>query len=359
MKKIILLIAMLTLVVSCVQPEVGYISDNITADSDNLFIPRGVFRTTPHPLYDGSSDPLEWKITGITDKTGKITNQLQEEHEIATWLKPFDPKTDTTLELALKKIQIKKTPSILINPISGEFYFTPATIKVLEDDFDVNVSVKNSKGERQLNKFVHVKLAPFNPVEFPTETRSRLQLGKADGAYDTGYTYSIFDDSDSKAKKALEGTDPYISIKKISEEPKLGVKVKMVVTDSYGLPINPSKVVFFPGGTDYLQNYHDNTIGTVVDAESTTFGLPAPPFPQHSKSFPDGPNAYLMYYLTTTDAFTVDKAAFEAANGVKNWAPYTDANGNIRNRAYIRWGIKVNDTGTWEIKMKIPFTKRK
>ena len=69
---------------------------------------------------------------------------------------------------------------------------------------------------------------------------------------------------------------------------------------------------------------------------------------------------YLMYYLTTGDAFTVDTEAWEAENGAYDWAPYTDEDtGNINNSAYIRWGIKINDSGTWELKMRIPYTKVK
>ena len=344
---------------SCEQPEVGYISDNIHSLQDNIDVPRGVFLTSPPPASEGSSYPLEWKITSITDKNGKVTTELQDQHEILTWLKPFDPNTDTTLELAMKKLELTKQPSILMNPVSGQFAFTQATRMVVNDEFTVNVNVKNVRGERQLDKFAHVKLGPFKQVEFPTEMRSWLQLGKGGGAWDAGATYTVLNDFDPEVPKVLNGTSRYITVKKVSDEPKQAIKVKMIIADSYGAAINPAKIVFFPSGATYLQNYHDNSIGVVTDAESSTFGLPAPPFPQYSRTY-TGTNAYLMYYLSTDDAFTVDKAAFEADKGPKNWAIYLDpTTGQIRNRAYIRWGIKINDTGTWEIKMKIPYTKKK
>ncbi len=362
MKKIIYFLVIATFVVSCQQPEVGYISDNIHSLQDTIVVPRGVFTTSPTPATEGSSYPMEWKITSITDKNGKPTSELQAEHDILIWLKPFNPNTDTTLELAMKKLELSKKPSILMNPVSGEFAFTQATQKVINNDFVVNVNVKNIRGERQLNKFTHVKLGSFNVVEFPTEMRSRLQLIKGSTTapvFDIGYTYSVLNDNDPKVPSVLDGTNRYITIKKISDEPKLGVKVKMIIADSYGVAVNPSKVVFFPNGAKYLQNYHDNTIGTVVDSESTTFGLPAPPFPQYARDY-NGTSAYLMYYLSTGDAFTVDKAVYESENGVKNWTAYIDpATGEIRNRAYIRWGMKINDTGTWEVKMKIPYTIKK
>ncbi len=362
MKKILFFLTLVTVVSSCEQPEVGYISDNIHSLQDTITVSRGLFTTSPPAAVEGSTYPMEWKITSITDKDGKVTNELQEEREILTWLKPFNPKTDTTMELAMKKLELTKKPAILMNVVSGQFAFTQATRDVVGSDFDINVNVKNVRGERQLDKFTHVKLGPFKQVEFPTEMRSRLQLGKGAGAWDIGDTYTIMNDFDPKIPSVLDGTSKYITITKISDEPKLAIKVKMIIADSYGVAVNPAKVIFYPEGTTYLPNFHDNTIGTVVDAESTTFGLPAPPLPQYSSKYPNpgDTNAFLMYYLSTEDAFTVDKAAYEAALGPKNWVLYTDpATGEIRNRAYIRWGMKINDTGTWEIKMKIPYTKKK
>ena len=359
MKKIIYFLMIAVFISSCEQPEVGYISDNIHSLQDNIVVPRGVFLTSPPPAVEGSTYPMEWKITSITDKDGKVTNELQDEHEILTWLKPFDPNTDTTLELATKKLELTKQPSILMNPVSGQFAFTQASRMVVNDDFDVNVNVKNVRGERQLDKFAHIKLGPFKQVEFPTEMRSRLQLGKGAGVWDIGYTHTVLNDNDPKAPKVLNGTDRYITIKKVSDEPKQAIKVKMIIADSYGVALDPSKILFFPDGAKYMQNYHDNSIGVVTDATGSTFGLPAPPFPQYARNY-GGVDAYLMYYLTTENAFTVDKVAYEADNGPKNWAAYVDpATGQIRNRAYIRWGMKINDSGTWEIKMKIPYTIKK
>jgi hypothetical protein len=359
MKKIIYLFGITLFMLSCEQPEVGYISDNIHSLQDTINVPRGAFFTSAPPAVEGSTYPLEWTITSISDKDGKPTSELQDIREILTWTAPFDPTTDTTLELAMKKLKLSKQPSIIMNPVSGEFIFTQASKSVVNDNFIVNVNAKNVRGERQLDKFTWVKMGPFIPVEFKTEMRSRLQLGKGGGVYDTGYNYSVLNDNDPKVSGVLNGTDPYITITKISDEPKLAVKVKMIIADSHGAVLNPNKVVFnYNGGSMPLQNYHENTIGTVLDSESTTFGLPAPPFPQYAKDY-SGNDAYLMYYLTTSDAFTVDKAAYEAANGAKDWNPYIDpATGRIRNRAYIRWGMKINDSGTWEIKMKIPFTTK-
>ncbi|QTE23711.1 DUF5007 domain-containing protein [Polaribacter cellanae] len=359
MKNLITILLFIVAVASCTPPEVGYIDDNIHALQDTIFVPRGTFLLSAVPAVEGSTYPLEWEITGITDADGNPTDELFEKHTITTWKAAYNPETDTTLELAKAKIQQTEEPSILISPVSGEIAFTGATKFVKEDIFKINVKVKNVKGERQLDNFVVVKLLPFAAVEFPTEMRSRLQLGKDDGSYDIGYTSSIKNGDDPESKKVLDGTHPYISVIKTSDEPAIGINVKMTIADSYDTPLDTDKIIFYPTGSTFLQNYHDNSTETTTNATNTIFSLPAPPFPQYARTY-SGNNSYLMYYLTKPTAFTVEKEAFEADNGAKDWTKYIDANtGEIRNRAYIRWGIKINDSGTWEIKMKIPYTKIK
>ncbi|MQY77779.1 MAG: hypothetical protein GH151_01070 [Bacteroidetes bacterium] len=358
MKKIIYFAIIMALITYCVPPEVGYISDNIHALEDTIFVPRGVFATSAAPAAEGSTYPMHWEFTDITDGNGTPTDALFTEYEILTWKSSFNPETDTTMAIASEKLELSDQPSILINTISGEMAFTQATKFVTENDiYHVSVNVSNVRGSRQLDNFVIIKLTEFRPVEFPTTMRSRLQLGKGGGSYDIAYTYEITGDNSDRVPGILDGTDPYITILKVSEEPSMAFKAKMIIADSHGgVPILPSKVVFYPSGSTYLANLHDNSVETVDDATGTTFNLPAPPFPQFSRTY-TGSNSYLMYYLTTDDAFYVDTVAWVADYGPKDWSAYRDPGTNeIRCRAYIRWGIKINDSGTWELKMKIPYT---
>lgn len=360
MKKILysLLIAAIA-VTSCTPPEVGYISDNIHALQDTIFVPRGVFQLSAAPTVEGSTYPMHWELTSVTDPSGSATTELTDTHEILIWKEAFNGDTDTTLVLAEAKLELSQQPTMLLSESSGEIAFTQASKYVNNDIFHINVKASNVKGSRQLDDFVVAKLEPFAPVEFPTEMRARLNLTKNSGGNDILYTSVISNGFDDEVPSVLDGTHPYITVTKISDEPALGFKAKMIITDSHDVPLSPEKLTFYPSGSSYLQNYHDNSVETVSDATSTTFSLPAPPFPQYSRSY-SGTSSYLMYYLSTADAFTVDTAAWEAENGPKDWSPYTDPDtGNINNSAYIRWGIKINDTGTWELKMRIPYTNVK
>ena len=55
-----------------------------------------------------------------------------------------------------------------------------------------------------------------------------------------------------------------------------------------------------------------------------------------------------------------DKAAWEAANGPHDWSQYqTDpVTGNVICDAYIRFAVKINDSGSWQLKMRIPYSKK-
>ncbi len=352
------IIVMLLLFMACQPPEVGYISNDIHSTQDTIFVPRGVFTIGATPAIEGSTYPLHWEITGVTDAQGNPTNDLFDEYELLVWKSSFNADTDTTLALVNEKLKLGDFPSILINDVSGELAFTQATKQITSDNniYHINVKASNVRGERQLDNYVVVKMEPFKPVEFLYTMYSVLQLGKGGGAFSSDYRSSIANDFDPDVPSVLDGTHPYISITKIDDEPKLGIKVKMVIADSHDTPLNPEKVIFYPNGSSYYQNYHDNSIETTTDATATYFELPAPPFPQYARNF-GGDAAYVMYYLTTDDAFTVDKEAYEADNGTKDWSPYIDPDtGEIRNRGFVRWGIKINDTGTWEIKKRIPYT---
>ncbi|GAA4299518.1 DUF5007 domain-containing protein [Aestuariibaculum suncheonense] len=354
-------LAIALIIVACQPPEVGYLSDNIHATQDTVFVPRGIFVKSAVPAIEGSTYPLHWEITGMTDSQGNPTDAFFDEYEILTWKESFNPDTDTTLALVNEKLELTKRPSIFMNSVSGEFAFTQATKFIEGDDiYKINVKVSNTKGEKQLDDFTVIKLEPFKPVEFPTEMRSRLNLVKqSNNSLTALHTSVITNDFDDEVPSVLDGTHPYITITKISEEPSLAVNVKMVITDSYDNPVHPDKIPFYPNGASYLQNYHDNSVETVSDATATTFSLPAPPFPQYARNY-NGSSSYLMYYISTRDAFTVDTEAYEADYGAYDWAPFTDPDtGDIVNQAYIRWGIKINDSGTWEIKMRIPYTKLK
>ncbi|WP_417445193.1 DUF5007 domain-containing protein [Joostella sp.] len=346
-------------VVSCTPPEVGYISDNIQSSVDTLIAPKGLFTVGVIPISDGSTYPLHWEITGITDENGNLTDELNKEREILVWTSAFNGETDTTFAQVEEKLKLENHPPILINDVSGELAVTQASKFVDGDIFNISVNASNVKGSKQLDNFVSLKLTPFIPVQFEGLMVSRVELLRANGRSVNLFQDRIDGQSDDAVPSILDGSHQYFTITKVSDEPSLGVQTRMVITDSYDNPIDPSKVVFAPRGADFFQNYHDNSVDTKTDDEATIFSLPAPPFPQYSRTF-GGDRSYQMYYITTPDTFVFDKEAYERDHEAIDWAPFTDSDtGEIRNRGYMRWAVKINDTGTWELRMRIPYTKKK
>ncbi|AWW31329.1 hypothetical protein DN752_15020 [Echinicola strongylocentroti] len=350
-------------VVSCTPPEIGYLSDSIHSAQDTISVPRGSFTVGARPMTENSTAPLRWEIVGFSDMDGNPNNALLEKHEIRVWKEAYNGDTDTTLALAEQKLELSEEPSVLLNEVSGEFAFTQSTKFVEGDMFKVDVAVSNVKGEKLLQDFTIIKLEPFQAVEFPTEMRSRLLLD-SDNGNTIAHTGVITGPEDNNIPSVLDGTNPYFSIQKVSDEPANSVQVNMIIQDSYGNAVDADEITFYPSGSGYLQNYHDNSVETVEGDQMTSFFLPAPPFPQYGRDY-SGSSTYLMYYLSKGSTFIVDKEAYQADKGPKTdaeweefWAPYKDPKtGKIRNHAYIRWGIKINDSGTWDLRMKIPYTK--
>jgi hypothetical protein len=358
MKKILGLILIIAMAYSCTPPEVGYLSDNIHALEDTIFVPRGVFMTSAAPNPEGSTYPLHWEFKSITDENGNETDALFQTHEILIWKEAFNGDTDTTLELAKKKLELSEEPSILLNDVSGEMAFTQASKAIDKPDvYIVNMLVSNIKGQKELDDYVVIKLGDFTPVEFTSQMRSRVFVYTVDGKKKILNTKIISGPYDDQIPDVLAGTHPYFRITKESAEPNLALKWNMYICDSHNkAPVPTSEVTFYPYGRTYLQNYHDNSVEDVDHGDYWEFNLPAPPMPQYSRqNWGD-----LMYYLSTKEAFVIDTTAYVADNGAVDWSQYEkDNQGNVICSAYIRWAIHINDSGTWRLEMSIPYTIKK
>ncbi|WP_289054570.1 hypothetical protein [Carboxylicivirga marina] len=354
MKQILYLIIIVAALFSCEPPEVGYISDNIHSLQDTIFVPRGVFMTSTAPSAEGSTYPMHWEITSVTDEAGNPTDDLFTPYEILIWEEAFNPLTDTTLALAEEKLVLSEEPSLLINHVSGQMGFTQASKFVEGNDiYKVGVSVSNVKGERQLDDFTVLKLGAFEPALITGNNRVRIYLIKNDGGKHTLLTKYV-NPGDDNVQDVFNGTHPYLNITKTSDEPTLGVKSRLVVTDSYGVVLGSETVVPYPYQGGYLTTFSDNSVETVVDPTGTTFMLPAPPFPQYDK------NGWGMYYLSRRDVFAFDKEAYEADFGPKDWSEFQvdPTTGDLICEVNTRWNIQINDSGTWEMKMLFPYTKK-
>jgi hypothetical protein len=324
---------------ACERPEIGFLSDNIQTPESVIKPPKGIFSTAALPIIDGSTYPLKYEITEIRDGNGQVTTELTDKHKITIWTSAYNPKTDLTMDLVNKKLKQSEEPSLLLNERSGQLAFTPASLYLKNNDYVIDMKVSNVKGTQNFKDFAKISFKPFVPLEFPTTSRFMVQLAKAA----TPNTFVNFKEqqiaSESEfSKQILNGTHPFIKISKISNDGTPGVKVIMKIQDQNGkiLAKKLNEYGFYPNGPTNLSSFHDNSVQTDETDDATIFNLPAPPFPQWGTY--TGASLYLMYYTIPPSAVDVDWAGLGQKQS--DWGNY---------RGYVRFGIKINEPGTWEI----------
>lgn len=341
-RNISVLLFVLLLSQACERPEIGFLSDNIQTPESVIKPPKGIFSTAALPIIDGSTYPLKYEIVEIRDGNGQVTTELTDKHKITVWTSAYNPKTDVTMELVNKKLKQSEEPSILLNERSGQLAFTPSSLYLKNNDYQIDMKVSNIRGEQIFKDFAKISFKPFVPLEFPATSRFMVQLAKAA----TPNTFVNFKEQQIPSESALAneiiaGTHPFISIKKISNDASPGLKVIMKIQDQNGLDLlkKLDEYGFFPNGATNLSSFHDNSVQTNETDNGTEFNLPAPPFPQWGTY--TGASLYLMYYTIPPSVVDVDWAALGQKK--EDWGNY---------RGYVRFGIKINEPGTWEIVYK-------
>lgn len=343
------LMVVMLFTLGCERPEIGFLSDNIQTPESVITPPKGVFSTAALPIIDGSTYPLKYEIVEIRDGNGNVTSELTDKHKITIWTSAYNPKTDVTMELVNKKLKQSEEPSILLNERSGQLAFTPASFFLTNNDYVLDMKVSNVKGEHIFKDFAHISFKPFVPLEFPVNSRFMVQLAKTA----TPNTFVNFKEQQIApesefSKQVLNGTHPFLKISKTSNDGAPGVKVIMKIQDQNGksLAKKMNEYGFFPSGATNLSSFHDNSVETVETDDATIFNLPAPPFPQWGTY--TGTSMYLMYYIIPPSAVDVDWAGIGQKQS--DWGNY---------RGYVRFGIKINEPGTWEIVYKAQGLLRK
>ncbi len=347
-KYIIMLLVVGVVALSCERPEIGFLSDNIQTPEDVIRPNKGVFFVSSRPIVDGSTFPLSWEILEVRDGNGNITTELFETYEISTWKVAYNPATDTTLAQLEEKLEISEQPSMILNDVSGQMAFTPASRYLANDDYELDMRVTNVKGTRDFINYAQISFGPFNPFETASTHRFAVQGARADAPTSWVFLNDLQIAPQSVGAMQLEdGTHPNLSITKISDDTAPGITVHLRVTDQNGNYISRKhgELAFWPSGATFLSSYHDNSIETVETDEGSTFYMPATPFPAWGTY--GGVNQYLMYYIVPGSAIEVDWDKFDADHAE---FPF--------HRGYLRFAFKLNEPGTWEIRYKIDGVNR-
>lgn len=360
MKKIIFYSILLFSMYSCykVTEQKGFLSKDLyLKGADTIYLPLGAKGNTNVAWLDGSSQPCTFYIDNITDKDGLRSEQFFKNYLYNSWVKPYDNKTDTTLDLVKAKISSTETPPVSINPVNGmlQYIETTSNLKNPGDVYHVDVKVKNSYGEKIYKDYAKLKLtSDAQPFVFYNAVTAIILVNNAGSTTFTLYD-NITDDNLARHQNIYDRNGKeLLDIYKQSDEPSTGIKVLIQYKDADG-NVYPSKdYMTYSSGTESYLNYAVNRQNT---PEGAMVEFPITPWPAKQD---------LLSYLKggTMDYTVLDTAALHQgvyANNeyahLNDWpAPSWGAS-----KWFIRLRSKVifNQSGTWVISCKFPYTHLK
>jgi len=351
------------LLVSCFkEPErVGFLSNDIyLRGADTMYVSIGGKGETNFAWLDGSSQPCNFSIENIRDNSGNRSEQFFTEYNYRTWIKPYNFLTDKTVEAVMAKLADRMMPCFWINPVNGQLQYTETTSSLTKpgDIFHVDVKVTNSAGSKVYQDYTIVKLISEKRAFTVNELINGISVVKNGANNFVLYDQIINTLPDFTTRQSNIYADngiEFARIHKVSEEPKIGIKIIFKLTDSKGSLFNPAEYATYATGT---YSYIDNSINRQNTSEGMIIEFPTTPWPVdvNFRSYLKGPTAndFSMFDIQTlyTDflAGKVPSLVSQAAWPANNWS---DASAWF---VRIRSIITFYESGTWEISCKIPYT---
>ncbi|OJZ06268.1 MAG: hypothetical protein BGP15_11110 [Sphingobacterium sp. 40-24] len=139
---------------SCKSDQIGYLSENIRYNVENLQVNQGAVVYTDAIVANGSTTPLTVNLLAVRNKeTGELSTEFSKEHEISTYLAEITWR-DTTLDLLNAKIGKAKYPPMMLNATGGRVGFTQATQFVTPGQYTIDVEVSNVAGQKKFKNIL-------------------------------------------------------------------------------------------------------------------------------------------------------------------------------------------------------------
>lgn len=363
MTKYICFLLMSTLLLSCFkEPDgVGFLSDDIyLKGADTVYVSIGGKGETNYAWLDASSQPCQFSIENIRDVSGTRSEQFFKEYTSRTWIKPYNFLTDKTEEAVLAKLADRLVACFMINPVNGQIQYIETTSNLSKpgDVFHVDVRVSNSKDSKVYPDYAILKLTSATRAYTLNEIINGIIVVK-----NGGNNFVLYDQINSSRPDFIERRNniyadngkEFARIHKISDEPKIGIKVLFKLTDAKGKVFNAAEYATYSAGT---YSYIDHSINRQNTPEGMVIEFPTTPWPVQPgfMSYLKGPTAndFKMLDIQTLSAdFLVGKIpslVSPSAWPANNWADASAWYVRIRSK------ITFYESGTWEISCKIPYT---
>lgn len=357
MKKLIFSSFILFIIVGCykVSDKKGFLSNDIyLKGGDTINLPLGSKGTSDVAWLDGSSEPSVFSIDNIRDKDGNRSEQFFTKYLYKTWVKPYDNKIDTTLDLINQKISTTNLPPVGINPVNGmlQYLETTSNLKQAGDVYHVDVKIKNSYGEKLYKDYAKLKLTSVNQPFIFYNAVAAIILVNNSGS--TSFTlYDNITDNDLERHQNIYDRNgkELVDIYKLSSEPKVGVKVLIQYKDANGTVFPSQDYKTYSTGTESYLDYAVNRQNT---ADGALIEFPLTPWPTKQD--------LLSYLKGGTYGFDkLDTAALHKGIYTDKAYPFlnpwpADSWGASKWFIRLRSKILFNESGTWVISCKFPYT---
>ncbi len=361
MKKYLFILLSLALT-SCFQkPEgIGFLSDEIYLKGyDTLFVSIGGKAQTDYAWTDNSSQPYQFSIENIKDKSGNRSEQFFKNYTYRTWIKPYDYLKDKTEEAVMAKLMDIEMPCFFINEVNGQLQYVETTSNLSADGdvYHVDVRVTNSKTSKVYPDYAILKLTSSTRAYVLQEVINGISVVKGGTNY-----FVLYDQINSSQPDFTQRRDniyadngiEFARIHKVSNEPAIGVKIIFKLLDSKGNVFEASKY------DSYIVNgsYIDVSINRQNTPEGMILEFPTTPWPvdPNFMSYLKSPTFNNFNYFDIAKLYTdFQEGKVPSLIAKPDWP---DNNWADAEAWFVRIRSKITfyESGTWEIACKVPYT---
>ncbi len=357
-------------VTSCFkEPTVqGYLGEGIRLQgSDTMLVAIGTKVASSTAWLDNSTKPCHFRIENVRDKKGNRVEGFFKEFPTRLWAAPYDYLTDKTMDQVMSKLTDVSLTPLMINEINGQLRTMESTASIgvnAGDIYHVDVSVTNSKGTVYLEDYAVLKFeagaGAESAVDFElTDLVNGICITAADGTNTFPYYDQINAASPNfsvRQKNIYEdnGKEKNMAVRKISNEPSVGIKVFVKMYDKNGKLFDPAEYASYSTTSSYI----DYSVNRVNDPEKgMSLEFPYTPWP-----------VGLTYsYIRGTVYTSFDNLDFDRlkADNKSKTIPYNtewpadDYAGSPGWYVRFRSNVTFYQPGTYEFVVKVPYTVAK
>lgn len=371
----------------------GFIGDNIYLQGgDTLFVAIGAAKSTDKAWLDNSTKPCIFKIENVRDEEGNRHEGFFTKFPTRLWNTAYDYLTDSTEQQVLDKLTYFDMTPLMINEVNGQLRAMASTNQIgLEPGqvFHVDVSVTNPKGTKYVEDYAIIKFEKgTTATDFVcTEVINGIAIeADMNGKNDIQVLFPYYEAiNDTKAnwaelqQKLYDGEEVEgMTIKRIAETPEVGIKFILKFLDANGNLFDPAGYASYTTNQSFIThglNRQNTAEGMIVEFPYTPWpvtnddvhlGYTRGPFFGNldkvdlaalKKAFPSLVTKNSFASWPAEDTYPELKSVFYNASGKAIWPEDWFEKNATGWYVRLRSRFKFHQPGTYELTVKVPYTK--